>query len=265
MNINVEETIKKFGYDPNTLKENSSKLVVWFCSDCLIEKDKRFDSAKRIKLCLKCSNKINANTNLDVRAKKTSEYFKTHDHPLKGTKRPQNVIDALRKSAKERVMSEERKQELSILYSGEGNPFFGKNHTSETIEKLKVFQKNNVRKGSDCNFYGKIYHGKGSWYICKDGAKVWMRSSWEIKFAEYLDAGNIDWLYEPKTFPIVYGNKKGTYTPDFYKIYEDIYYEIKGWWRDDAKIKYEAFCQQYPNIQIILLQKSDLIGLKIIK
>lgn len=149
----------------------------------------------------------------------------------------------------------------NIIDEGEDNPFYGKKHSEETLIKLR---ERIPLKGKDCNFYGKMYHGKGAWYICKDGSRVWMRSSWEIKFAKYLDDGNVNWLYEPKTFPIKYNDKEGTYTPDFYKIDEDIYYEIKGWWRDDAKLKYEAFCQQYPKIQIVLLQKSDLIGLKIL-
>lgn len=46
-NILVEETINKFKYSPHDLKPNSEKLVVWFCSKCMKEKDKKFRIAKK--------------------------------------------------------------------------------------------------------------------------------------------------------------------------------------------------------------------------
>lgn len=89
-----------------------------------------------------------------------------------------------------------------------------------------------------------------------------MRSSWEIKVAEYLDGQGIDWEYEHKAYPITYTYegefKEGTYRPDFYFVKNGSYWEVKGYWRDDAKAKYEAFVQQYPDIHIKLLMKQEL-------
>ena len=265
-NINIENTIKIFGYNPNELKPSSEKLVVWFCSNCMVEKNKKFRYAKKNSLCLGCSNKINANTNINIRSKKLIEWHKNNEHPLLNTKRPDYVIDALKKSATGRIVSEDRKLQLSKKHSGVGNPMYGKKHSEASLLKMKQFQKNNFSiRGKNSNFYGKIHHGKGDWYICKDGSKVWMRSSWEIGFAKYLDENNVMWIYEAKSFPITYNGKEGTYTPDFYIIKQNVYFEIKGWWRDDAYIKYTSFKSQYPNIEINIIDKNELLKLGILK
>ena len=52
--------------------------------------------------------------------------------------------------------------------------------------------------------------------------------------------------------------KEGTYRPDFLLVADDSYWEVKGYWRDDAKAKYEAFLEQYPEIKIELLMKQEL-------
>ena len=59
-------------------------------------------------------------------------------------------------------------------------------------------------------------------------------------------------------------NNEETYTPDFYLIDYDKYIEIKGWWRDDAKIKYDLFKKTYPNILIELYEKNELKKLNIL-
>ena len=82
-------------------------LIAW------LKKNKKFRHAKKNNLCLKCSNKINSNTNTNVRSKKLIEWHKNNEHPLLNTKRPDYVIDALRKSATGRIVSEDRKSQLS--------------------------------------------------------------------------------------------------------------------------------------------------------
>ena len=114
------------------------------------------------------------------------------------------------------------------------------------------------KRGKLAPMYGKIAkHGKGQYY-----KKSYMRSSWEVGFAKYCIINHIKYKYEPKAFEIIYkyeGDKKeGTYRPDFYLPETNEYIEIKGYWRDDAKIKFDAFKKQYPNINIkILMNKKE--------
>lgn len=112
--------------------------------------------------------------------------------------------------------------------------------------------------GSNNAMYGKKSpHGKGS-YI--DGE--WMRSSYEIAVAKLFIKIHYPFQYEPEAFPITYefeGKlKQGTYRPDFYLPAKDMYIEVKGYWRGDAKVKFEAFKSQYPDLHIKLLDESRL-------
>lgn len=109
----------------------------------------------------------------------------------------------------------------------------------------KCFRKFN--KGINHASFGKpAPHGKGSYY-----KNIWMRSSWEIIYAKYLTKNHIKWQYEPKAFDL--GNT--TYTPDFYLPEKDIYVEIKGYWRDDAKSKFRLFKDMYKEKIIVVNEK----------
>jgi hypothetical protein len=101
---------------------------------------------------------------------------------------------------------------------------------------------------------GKLTHGRWGEY---KGIK--MRSSYERKYAEYLDKNSIKWYYEPKFFDIGGSN----YVPDFYLPEFDEYVEIKGFWRDDALYKFEKFKSTYPDLKIKLLTSSELTALGI--
>lgn len=98
--------------------------------------------------------------------------------------------------------------------------------------------------GNKCHLYGKPpYHGKRIIY-----KSFHFRSTWELSFAKFLDSIDESWDYECKTFDL----KTTTYTPDFYLPNRNLWVEIKGWWRDDAKNKFLKFLSQYSN-EIILL------------
>lgn len=112
------------------------------------------------------------------------------------------------------------------------------------------------RKGKRNYFFGKLpLHGKRRWYnnIC-------FRSSWEILFAQFLDLSGIKYKYESKTFDL--GNT--TYTPDFYLPEFDLYIEIKGWWRDNAKKKFKIFKKNYSDKNIKIFMKKELQEMGII-
>lgn len=129
--------------------------------------------------------------------------------------------------------------------------FFGKHHTEISRNKISK-----ALKGDKCYMFGhKAHHGKGSYY-----KNIWMRSSYEIAYAKYLDKGNIKWDYEPKAFDL----GETTYRPDFYLPKTNEYIEIKGYWRDDAKLKFKLFKKIYNNIKIKILNKESLHKLNII-
>jgi hypothetical protein len=129
-------------------------------------------------------------------------------------------------------------------------------------KKLSTYKVKRCRscamKGKFNYNYGKIAkHGNGEYYN-----KIFMRSSYEIVYAKYLDNREIKWLYEPKVFILKENN---TYTPDFYLPESNTYIEVKGWWRDKAKKKFKEFKKLYSTLKIEILDKKKLIkkGVKI--
>lgn len=96
----------------------------------------------------------------------------------------------------------------------------------------------------------KVSHGKRQ---CTDG--IWMRSTYETRFAVAMNQMNVEWKYEPRWFELP-GNK--LYLPDFFIPSLDLYVEIKGWWRDDAKEKFDSFRVTYPHVKVALIMIDQL-------
>lgn len=119
----------------------------------------------------------------------------------------------------------------------------------------KTMLKNGTSKGINNPMFGKITHGKGAYY-----KKIWMRSSYEIAYAKWLDRNNIGWIYEPKVFDL--GDT--TYTPDFYLPGTYTYVEIKGFWRDDAKKKFKLFKKLYKKINLQILDCKLLKSMEVL-
>ena len=82
--------------------------------------------------------------------------------------------------------------------------------------------------------------------------------NWDELYATYLDKKGEPYLYEHQAFPLILNNKQTTYTPDFFLLNKNLYIEIKGYWRGDAKEKFELFLKIYPEIKIELLMENDL-------
>ena len=127
----------------------------------------------------------------------------------------------------------------------------GLNRRGKKIDKDKI-----KTRGKKNGMFGRITHGRWEKY-----KGIWMRSSWEIAFAFFLDCSRIKREYEPKVFDL--GDT--TYTPDFYLPEFDCYIEIKGYWREDAKKKFSLFKEKYPEINIRIFDKNNLLKYGIIE
>ena len=84
-------------------------------------------------------------------------------------------------------------------------------------------------------------------------------ASYEIKTVEYLNSNKIEYLWQPEVFKL---SNNTTYRPDLYLINEDKYIEIKGYFREKSKIKWELFQILKPNSE--LWDKKKLKELKIL-
>ncbi len=257
--IDAKKTIEKYGYDPAILKPKSERLVVSNCIICNQERNRGYGASVAQKKCFACSRiEIFTVENLSKFGKLGG---KARAESLTAEQRKEVGI----KGATERWkkgFTEETRLKLSASNSGKDNPFYGKKHKEETLIVMRETAKKNVRRGKESNFYGKINHGRGQWFYPRQGPKIWMRSSWEIKYAIFLTIREIDWIYEYKSFPVTYNyngySYTGTYTPDFYLVNTNEYIEVKGYWRGDAYSKYKAFRNQYPNFKIQVFDKVKM-------
>jgi len=97
------------------------------------------------------------------------------------------------------------------------------------------------------------------WYPSDDERRIEMRSSWEVSFALWLDAGGIDWEYESQYFHVGRGIWKGeTYTPDFYLPAQKVYVELKGRLSEENAAKMKRFHKLYPDIQLWMFEYKHL-------
>ena len=99
-------------------------------------------------------------------------------------------------------------------------------------------------------------------YRGPNGGYVFMRSSWEVLYAQWLDQKKISWVYEPFAFRV---SSNTFYFPDFYLSKEKIWIEIKGRLLPSAAQKMKEFQALYPNEKLVMLQKADLEALGVLE
>ncbi len=89
----------------------------------------------------------------------------------------------------------------------------------------------------------------------------------EEEFARMLDFYRIEWLYEPKTFPLEWdseGNISEAFSPDFYLPEQDLFVELttqkqKLVWKKNKKIR--RLKELYPDVNIKIIYGRDYRGL----
>lgn len=84
----------------------------------------------------------------------------------------------------------------------------------------------------------------------------------EEEFAQILDFYNIEWVYEPQSFPLAWEGDRVTemFTPDFYLPALDLYVELttlKQSLVTEKNRKLRHLRELYPEIKITLLYKKD--------
>ena len=94
-----------------------------------------------------------------------------------------------------------------------------------------------------------------------------LKNKSEIEFAKLLDMYHIDWVYEPKTFPVEWdaaGNVTSAFSPDFYLPKFNTYIELttmnqKYVTAKNKKVK--KLRELYPGTNIKVVYKKDFVSL----
>lgn len=162
----------------------------------------------------------------------------------------------------------------------------GQKRSAETCRNLSLGQKNRVgwdtpeirRKISESvkrvwedPIERAIYQSaalKKKWIKGIRYKNVWLRSSYELIVAEYLDFLNLRWKYEKVV--VDYFDSDGLlhkWLVDFYVEDSDLRYciEVKGWVKNRDVRKWAAFHKQYPNFGLLILVQKDVEKIKLMK
>jgi hypothetical protein len=101
--------------------------------------------------------------------------------------------------------------------------------------------------------------GKKCWYESPIAGKVYLRSSYELEYAKWLDSKKINWIVNKKSFEYKWEGKIRKYYPDFYLIDKDLFIEIKGYKIAKDNLKWAVV----PNLKILYGQDLLKLGLNI--
>lgn len=162
-----------------------------------------------------------------------------------------------RKNLINNINKEDRSRRAKLLWKN--NNF--RNHFSKVMSNHwsdAEFRKSHSGKNS--KLYGIVPkhcngRGNGNYFYHPDGRRIWLRSSYEIRFATALTTLKINWLYECQSFKLI---NESPWHPDFYLIEYDLWVEIKGYLRESALRKMREFYTLYPNIRVNVLYLSDI-------
>jgi hypothetical protein len=81
----------------------------------------------------------------------------------------------------------------------------------------------------------------------KTGKEIHCVGSYEVAVVDYLNINKIDYRWQPTAFEMP---DSRVYIPDCYLIDEDIWVEIKGYFRDKSKEKWNWFHTKYLNSEL---------------
>ena len=87
--------------------------------------------------------------------------------------------------------------------------------------------------------------------------------SYEKRVVEYFNTNHIDYLWQVQTFAMPHNEngKTHTYRPDCYLPDQDLWVEVKGYFRPHSRIKWDWFHLMYPNSELWDQPKLKSIGI----
>ena len=113
---------------------------------------------------------------------------------------------------------------------------------------------------------GGLREGSGrgikTWYESSIAGNVYLRSSYELEYAKWLDQNNINWIANKTAFQYEWEGKIKKYYPDFYLIESKKYVEVKGFKTEKDEAKWKNF-----PFELSILYYNDLknLGLNVKK
>jgi predicted transcriptional regulator len=132
----------------------------------------------------------------------------------------------------------------------------------ENVEKRRITLRRRIAEGkiipnNTVNYYN---HFKAGY---REDLGHFVRSSWEANFARILNLQGLVYEYEATRFVLeITDDEPLTYLPDFYIPSLDIFFEVKGRETDTYLKKIKLFYDQYPEVNLCVVDGSKYKCLK---
>ena len=179
---------------------------------------------------------------LEEAAKKRRQYY--IDHPLSNEEKIQRAAPIFKYFDEH----PEARKDHSLLMKV-NNPSMRPEVAAKISDSMVEWHKNNANPVNTGSIPGRVF-------TCKNGKKIWLRSSYEFRFASILEELKICWEYEPYAFSL--NNLHTSYRPDIYLPDLNIWIEIKGYLSWSSKQKLIEFNKIYPNEKLLLIYLNQI-------
>ncbi len=257
-----KKTLKK----PSNIKDHNHHFCGYACYHKWFtgENNPKFGVTNRVQVtCESCGNqfykKLSAikRTKHDFCSRKCRQAWMVGRRPISeaGKKRIANAKRGDKNPAK-RVEVRKKISEKAKLHKGVKNPFYNKKHSTATKARISHSCKGLATGERNAMYSKPSPYSKGCWFVISEDAKIYLRSSYEVRVAQLLLKARIRFEYEPKAFPLQ--GTGTTYFPDFYLPEYNVWWEVKGWMNPLAKKKLEGFFKQYPEERLRIMFKEDI-------
>lgn len=160
---------------------------------------------------------------------------------------------------------------MSVASRGRANWSKGKTRADDprikggpasTLEKEELRRQNISRTMKERGLGGyqpNSGRSRKEWYDSPIAGRVFLQSSYEVRYAKILDIRGVLWEKNWQSFPYVFEGKDCRYIPDFRLIETDEFIEVKGFETTRDLAKWLAFSKK-----LTIIKEKDLIALEIL-
>lgn len=178
----------------------------------------------------------------EIHSERCKQYY--IDHPLTEEERKTRA-EYILKYYREHPEARKIHSKLMTICNPASNPDVAK----KISDSMKEWHANNslpVGCGQCCGRYFRSINGNN----------VWLRSSYETRYAGILNLLNIEWDYELHTFRLPISNS--SYKPDFYIPKYNVFVEVKGYISPENRQKMIEFYNAYPNETLLMVYGENI-------
>src|SRR3990167_815710 len=200
-----------------------------------------------------CSMSVNA-----CPAKKERDASKKRGkNPFEGRVHPRGMLGKHSWNAGQNLSPVHRENIRKALIDNPNVTGIASTPEKEAQRRLRIHEAS-VRDGN----IGGYREGSGwtKWfqYDSPSAGKVFLNGTWEVAYAQYLDAQAISWRRNRTSFPYEWEGKLHKYYPDFYLVQNDEFIEVKGRVVPRDQVKWDAVRKTH---KLIVYLREDLIKL----